>query len=182
MKTIKKLLGIGVFILFVLGIFSPLAVQGDANPKPYQGSEMERQLNAFGGSNGAQLQSATDPRIVVARLIKIFLSVVGVVAVALGAYAGFLIMTSSGNEEKIDVGKKILLYCVSGVAVMLAAYSIVYFIYVGIYKSFENPASFGCDGGVYVRSNDSDLYNPDTIQEDTIQSGYVGDSFEWRCN
>ena len=151
-------------------------------PGTYEGSDMQTQLNAFGGENGAKFGNATDPRIVVARLIKISLGIVGTLAFALAAYAGFLMLTSQGNEEKIEVGKKIMVYCVTGVVVMLGAYSIVYFVYVGIFKSFENPMTPGCSGGVYVVPNNPDLYNPDQLQENTTQTGYQGASMEWQCN
>lgn len=111
-------------------------------PGQFQGSQMEEQLNAFGGDKGGKL-TYSDPRVIVARLIKTFLGILGIIAVALALYAGFIIMTSSGNDEKIETGKKILMYCVTGVAVILGAYSITYFIYMGLYGSINNPITPG---------------------------------------
>lgn len=132
----------------MLGIFfsiTPgLVFAGPSTQKPgqFQGSEMEAQLNAFGGDKGAQL-TYSDPRIMVAKLIKTFLSIIGIIAVVLALYAGFLILTSSGNEEKIETGKRILMYCAIGTAVILGAYSITYFVYMGIYGSINNPITPG---------------------------------------
>ncbi|HRH23441.1 MAG TPA: pilin [Candidatus Magasanikbacteria bacterium] len=121
-------------------------------PGQFQGSEMEAQLNAFSGDKGGKL-TYSDPRVLVARLIKTFLGVIGIIAVVLALYAGFIIMTSSGNEEKIETGKKILMYCVTGVAVILGAYSITYFIYMGLYDSINNPMSSGYTEPIQIQQN-----------------------------
>jgi hypothetical protein len=146
MTKIKKILVGGVFLLGILFSSMPsLLYAGNPStqkPGQFQGSEMEAQLNAFGGDKGAKL-THSDPRITVARLIKTFLGVMGIIAVVLALYAGFIIMTSSGNEEKIETGKKILMYCVTGAAVILGAYSITYFIYMGLYGSINNPITPG---------------------------------------
>lgn len=178
----KTILVIATSLLFFTAVPQIVSAATNVQPGTYEGSDMQTQLNAFSGENGAKFGNATDPRIVVARLIKISLGIVGTLAFALAAYAGFLMMTSQGNEEKIEVGKKIMVYCVTGVAVMLGAYSIVYFVYVGIFNSFENPMTPGCSGGVYVLPNNPDLYNPDQLQENTTQTGYQGSSMEWQCN
>ena len=147
-------------------LFSP-AVQATAAPSDYQGSEIERQLNAFAGKDGANLGKSQDPRVVAARLIKVSLGVVGIIVFALGVYAGFLILMSQGNEEKIAQGKKIVLYSAMGVAIILGSYSIVTMVYIGIYQSWVNPMTTGTDAYFYQNSNSPELYNPDPLEEDT---------------
>ncbi len=141
-----KIIVAATFILGILFSSIPSLVHATnpsaQTPGQFQGSEMEAQLNAFGGDRGAKL-THSDPRIMVAKLIKTFLGVMGIIAVVLALYAGFVIMTSSGNEEKIETGKKILMYCVTGAAVILGAYSITYFIYMGLYGSINNPITPG---------------------------------------
>ena len=58
--------------------------------------------------------SATDPRIIVARVINIALLFLGVIAVGSVIYAGFLWMMSGGNEEEIEEAQSILKKAVIG--------------------------------------------------------------------
>ncbi len=159
---------IQLILVLCFSLLLPIVVHTQTIPPgQYQGSDMEKQLSAFGGKSGAQLGEPTDPRIIVARLIKTVLGVIGIIAVVLALYAGFLMMTSSGNEEKIAEGKKILMYCAVGVAIILGAYSITYFIYYGIYSSWQNPMEIGNQDTIYMQPNDYDLYNPDPLEQNT---------------
>lgn len=72
--------------------------------------------------------SDQDPRITTARVIRIGLGFLGIIAVCLLLYAGFLWMTARGNEEKIDKAKKILINATIGLTIILAAFGIVSFI------------------------------------------------------
>ena len=61
-------------------------------------------------------------------IINIFLYVVGVVAVIMIIYGGFLFMTSSGDAGKVAKAKSVLLYAVIGLVVTVLAYAIVKFV------------------------------------------------------
>lgn len=126
-----------------------------ANAQQELQSDITKQLQGFAGKKGAGLGEAQDPRLIVANLIKVSLSIVGTIAVVFGIAGGFIVMTSGGNEEKVGSGKKILFYSVVGLSIILGAYSIVYAIYVGIYGSLQNPMLPGQEG---VPQNDLDLY------------------------
>lgn len=65
---------------------------------------------------------------VVARIIKIALGLLGVIFIALIIYAGFIWMTSTGNEEQISKAKKIMVSSIIGVVIILAAYIITVFV------------------------------------------------------
>ena len=71
---------------------------------------------------------ATDIRLVVARIIRVALGLLGIVAVALMIYAGFLWMTAGGNESQIESAKKFLINTVIGLAIILSAYAIASFV------------------------------------------------------
>lgn len=72
--------------------------------------------------------SVSDPRVTAARIINIVMLVLGVLAVGLIVYAGFLWMTSNGEEEKIETAKKILKNGVIGLVIILSAWGIASFI------------------------------------------------------
>lgn len=71
---------------------------------------------------------ATDIRLVVARIIRVALGLVGIVVLGLVLYGGFLWMTAGGNEEQIATAKKVLLNATIGLAIILSAFAIVSFI------------------------------------------------------
>lgn len=72
--------------------------------------------------------SSTDIRVIIARVIRAALALLGIVLVALILYAGFLWMTAGGNEENIANAKKTITNAVIGLVIILSAYAIVSFI------------------------------------------------------
>lgn len=70
----------------------------------------------------------TDIRIIVARIIRVALGLVGIVLLGLVLYSGFLWMTAGGNEDQISTAKKMLVNAAIGLAIILSAYAIVSFI------------------------------------------------------
>lgn len=91
---------------------------------------------------------ASDPRAIVTRVINVLLGLLAAIAVSLAIYGGFIWMTSGGNEEKISKAKKILKNAVIGLAIILAAWGIVTFIFNKLSSSDQNN-----QGGISV--NDS---------------------------
>jgi hypothetical protein len=64
----------------------------------------------------------------IARIVQVILGFLGVIFLVLVLYAGFLWMTAAGNEEKIKKAKDIMIAAVIGVAIILSAYAITYFV------------------------------------------------------
>lgn len=69
-----------------------------------------------------------DPRIIAARIIRAALGFLGIVALGIVLYGGFVWMTSGGNEEKISKAKKILTNGLIGLIIIVFAFSITQFI------------------------------------------------------
>ncbi len=69
-----------------------------------------------------------DIRLIIAKIIRIALSLLGIIAVGLIMYAGFTWMTSGGNEEKIGTAKKTLINATIGLAIIMSAFAITQFI------------------------------------------------------
>jgi len=83
-------------------------------------------LNEFAG----QTNLGTKPiGQVIAEIVRIFLSVLGSIAVILLLYAGFLWMTAGGEEDKIEKAKKLIYNGVVGLVIILSAYTISYFVF-----------------------------------------------------
>lgn len=71
----------------------------------------------------------TDPRVIVVNIIKLFLGFLGLFAVIMIMYAGFLWMTAGGNSDKIDTAKAIIKNAFIGILIILSSYAIVSFIF-----------------------------------------------------
>ncbi len=89
-------------------------------------SEIQRQLGAAAGSQGANMGQPSDPRYIVAIIIRAALGLLGTIFLVLTIYAGFLWMTAAGSEEKVSKAKKLLFDGVIGIAIILAAYSLTW--------------------------------------------------------
>ncbi len=64
--------------------------------------------------------------------VNYFLSFLGLLAVIFVIYAGILMLTSAGNEENTEKGKKILIWAGIGIIVVLLSFAIVrLFVEVG---------------------------------------------------
>ncbi|MFA5024866.1 MAG: pilin [Patescibacteria group bacterium] len=74
---------------------------------------------ALGGSS---------PITIATRIINILLLLLGIIAVGLTIYAGFVWMTSEGNEEKVDKAKKLLRNAVIGLVIVLSSWGIATFV------------------------------------------------------
>lgn len=72
--------------------------------------------------------SNTDPRVIVARLVQGFLMILGTIFVVLIVYAGYLWMTSGGNEEQTGKSLSIMRNAAIGLTIILLSFSIATFV------------------------------------------------------
>jgi hypothetical protein len=70
----------------------------------------------------------TDPRDIVANVIKILMGFLGLIAVILILIAGFKWMTAQGNDKQVEEAKTLLFNAVAGLLLILAAYGIANFV------------------------------------------------------
>lgn len=82
--------------------------------------------NAIGQGYGQG--AINDPAVLVARLIQIFLGVLGVIFLILTLYAGFLWMTAAGNEGQVKQAKGIIVTAAVGLVIILSAAAISEFV------------------------------------------------------
>lgn len=72
--------------------------------------------------------ASTDIRIIIARIIRAVLGLLGVIAIVIMIYAGYTIMTSGGDEEQVVYGKKIMINGVIGLIIILSSLAIVQYV------------------------------------------------------
>lgn len=135
---------LAVFFVLTLALFVPAT----ASAQSEVGSNINRFTNAFAGEQGAGFSMPSDPRAVVARVIQVFLSLLGILFVAYAVYAGYLIMSSGGEEEKIRKGKSTLQTAAIGVFVIFSVYSLLYFVLGSILSSTGATPNVYIEAGV----------------------------------
>src|SRR3989338_6557076 len=92
---------------------------------------------------GLGLGGAQDPRLIIVNIIRILLGFLGILAVIIVLYGGFVWMTSGGNAQKIEKAKKILINGLIGLAIILSAYAIVSFV-IWQFQKILNPPPVAC--------------------------------------
>lgn len=102
----------------------------------------------FSTVEGSLALSAKSPLAIATTIINFLFGFLGFIAVCLILWAGFIWMTSGGNEDKIAQAKKILINGVIGLIIILSAWGITYFVISKILSASDgsyNP-SYCTDG------------------------------------
>ncbi len=135
-EKISILFKIACISLFMLGAIFLLAQ-----------SAFAAQLNV--GLEHAQTTGlgSQDIRIIIANIIRIILGFLGIIFVALIIYAGWLWMSSQGNEEKIIKAKAVLRNAVIGLIIILASFAIASFILNMLISASAPGTGSGAGGG-----------------------------------
>lgn len=81
-------------------------------------------LNKVAIEKGPYDGNANDPTVIVARVISIFLSLLGVVFLILVLYAGYNWMTASGDESKVEKAQGTIKRAIIGLIITVGAYAI----------------------------------------------------------
>jgi hypothetical protein len=81
--------------------------------------------NSLNGSLGNQ---GSDPRTIITNIINIALGFLGLIALGIIIWGGFVWMTSNGDEEKVSKAKQILKDGVIGLAIILSSWAIATFL------------------------------------------------------
>ncbi|MCK4539697.1 Ig-like domain-containing protein [Candidatus Parcubacteria bacterium] len=69
-----------------------------------------------------------DIRVVLVEIVRYFITFLGIIAVAMVMYSGFLWMTSNGEPEKVAKAKRTLINSIIGLIIIISAFAIVTFI------------------------------------------------------
>lgn len=128
----------------------------------------QQATNTFGTD---QIQQETilggeDIRVIVMKIIRAVLSLLGVIALGLMLYGGFVWMTSGGSEEKIGQAKRILTNATIGLVIILSSFAIVQFFL----NRFHEAA-----GGVIPAGPPNDCADPLECQDIVINNRRCAD-------
>ena len=110
----KLLIGLSTFGLLAL----PLATFAVAEPALNNEGGIDKA--AFAGTGLAQ-GSLPD---FISTIIRWVLGIIGVLLVALFVYGGVLYATSAGNEDRVETGKRVMIYAIIGTVIVFAAFVI----------------------------------------------------------
>ena len=106
-------------------VSSALAVDQDQRGDLLQGETVDQlyaQDKAFLSQTG--LRQGVYIGLVIAPIVRAVLALIGLIFVCLVIYAGYIWLTSAGNEEKIKKAKDIMFAGIIGIAIILSAYAI----------------------------------------------------------
>lgn len=136
-KIVKKttaVFNLVIAVVFLLSIFSFFSVADGAYA----------QTDTFGLTAVDQTVDlgTQDIRVTIAKIIRVVLGLLGIIALVIILYGGFTIMTSGGSEEKVSTGKKILINAAIGLAIILSSFAIVQFVL----SSLQQATGAGGDG------------------------------------
>lgn len=118
----KKIgLALAAAVMVISGVLSPAPVMadGDVCSDPNISDELK-------DAAGCNTTKKADE--VVNAVVNVVLSFVGIIAVCVMIYGGFLYMTSNGDSGKAQKAKNVILYGLVGMIVALLAYTIIIFV------------------------------------------------------
>jgi hypothetical protein len=123
MKNLKKFLFPALFLIVCFSPFFFIAKADSASPA----TEQEKQVGAF--AQAAGLNPTTTIGQITGLIIETLLGFLAIIFVVLLIYAGFQWMTAQGNEEKVEKSLHTITRAIIGLAIIIAAYAITYFVF-----------------------------------------------------
>ncbi len=115
----KYLRAISFTIIFLFGIGYIGTLQAHA-----QGGAV---FDAFGKKAGLERTVRVPLQVRIAEIIAMLLNFVGMIAIIVILYGGFVYMTSQGEDEKINQSKQIIKNGILGILVVMMSYGIAQF-------------------------------------------------------
>jgi cytochrome bd-type quinol oxidase subunit 2 len=118
--ALKKGLKQGLIMLglttVLLTIFSALG--GVASAQLIQQGDVPSSIAQATGGEGSF-------RALILNIVNFFLLFLGLIAVIMIIYGGITYVTAAGNQEKIESAKKIILYAIVGIIIVLISFALV---------------------------------------------------------
>src|SRR3989339_697201 len=94
-------------------------------------------LEAF--AQQARFATGVDITIVIARLIRTFISILGIIAVVFILYGGWMWITSKGEQDKLRKAQQVIINAVIGLVLVLSAFAIAQFVLNALSDATDDP-------------------------------------------
>jgi succinate dehydrogenase/fumarate reductase cytochrome b subunit len=145
-------LGVLFFSLPALAQTTPETPAATTPAAPVAGNPLTNspQMSAFQQTSGIARTSVAG---IAGTIITTVLGLLGIIFVALLVYAGIQWMTAEGSEEKIEKAKNTIVRAIIGLAIVIVAYSITYFVFNAI-----NTANGNTGGDTPALSGSGDTH------------------------
>jgi len=118
--ALKKGLKQGLIVLglttVLLTIFSALG--GVASAQLIQQGDVPSSVAQATGGEGSI-------RVLILNIVNFFLLFLGLIAVIMIIYGGITYVTAGGNQESVDKAKKIIMYAIIGIVIVLISFALV---------------------------------------------------------
>lgn len=115
-----------LFSLFFSLITPIISRAEEENPNPWDSKYID-QL-----TKDTPVREEGDLLGIIFEVIRYILGFLGVVAIGVIIYGGAIWMTAGGNDEKVSKAKKTIIAAAIGLAIILLAYAITYFVILKI--------------------------------------------------
>ncbi len=121
------------------------------------------------------LTKAKTAREYILNVTNFALSFLGLAAIAVIIYGGFLYVTAGGEDEQMNKGKKSVMYAIIGILVVLSSYAIVNTLISEAPGGGDDRGGSMYSSGDEVTGDEVDVYNINQIAEDLqdIATEYV---------
>ena len=113
--------------LFTFGQLALVAIPASAATTIDSNPQTLLDQTGIGGTTPSAQAGAQLP-ILIGRIIRVLLSLLGVIFLVLMVYAGFLWMTARGEEEPVTKAKDIIRQAIIGMIIVFLAYAITGFV------------------------------------------------------
>lgn len=166
MKSLWSVWNIGVMVCAVCTcLIAPASVYAEDTVAPAQQAMIFQQNNEFAKSSGLD-QIDSDPRFIVALVIQVISSILGIALICYGVYGGYIIMSASGDSEQIAMGKKAIARAIIGSIIIVSAYSVSRFIGATLQRNVLPGADNG--GFVLPQGNDEPQLSDPLYERDGV--------------
>ncbi len=114
-KTLKQVL---IVFGLMIGALSLMSIIPSAAAAVISGGDQPTELSSITGGESSIRQLAL-------RIVNYFLTFLGLIAVIMVIYGGITYVIAGGEEEKIGEAKKIIMYALVGLVIILLSFALV---------------------------------------------------------
>lgn len=117
-----SLLALVLLAVLITVVVLPAMVSADGGTFTNKAKEAIDKIGGASGLSNTPLETA------IGNIINIFLGTLGIVAVCIVIYGGFLWMTASGNTEQVETAQTLLIQGLIGFVIIALAWSIATYV------------------------------------------------------